>query len=45
MKGYFSMSADELGRLEVIQKVAEKRLKQAQAGAILGISYGKLSDY
>lgn len=35
---YITMSTKEVGRLEVIQKVVDKRLKQRHAAKILGLS-------
>ena len=38
MEKYLTMSANELSRLEVMQRLEEKRLKQKEAAGILGIS-------
>ena len=38
MEKYLTMSANELSRLEVMQRLSEKRLKQKEAGEILGLT-------
>lgn len=42
MKGCISMSMNELGRLEVVIKVVEKKLKQTEAADILNISLSQI---
>ena len=37
-KGYITMSTEEIDRLQVIQRVIEKSLKQGQAAKLLGVS-------
>ena len=36
--GFLTMSSKELDRLEVLQRICERRLKQVEAAGILGIT-------
>jgi len=38
MQGHVTMSTQELDRLQVLARVADKRLTQCEAAAILGVT-------
>ncbi|MGV8949288.1 MAG: hypothetical protein ACOH2E_08025 [Candidatus Paracaedibacter sp.] len=44
MEGYITMSKQELTRLEIIQKVTEKRMKQHQAAEQLDGAGGGVKE-
>jgi molybdenum-dependent DNA-binding transcriptional regulator ModE len=39
MKGHVTMSQGELGRLEIIQRIIDRRMTQTAAATALGLSY------
>jgi hypothetical protein len=42
MQGHLTMSHEEIGRLQILQRVTERRMTQATAPQALGLSYRQI---